>query len=60
MKVPRYTAATSTIRTGRRSSISPAARTAARIDLRDLGKVLDHLHGEVPEDRTGLPDPPAN
>jgi hypothetical protein len=30
----------------------------ALIELGDLGQVLNHLDGEVPEDRSGMPDPP--
>jgi hypothetical protein len=29
----------------------------ALVDMRDLGQVMDHMHGRVPLDLTGLPDP---
>jgi hypothetical protein len=61
MKIPRYTG---------RDVDDPAwpeiehfancPHCGALIDLRDLRQVLDHLHGEIPEDRTGLPDPAAS
>jgi hypothetical protein len=29
----------------------------ALVDMRDLAQVMAHMHGQVPLDLTGLPDP---
>lgn len=29
----------------------------ALVDMRDLGQVMEHMHGQVPLDLTGQPDP---
>jgi hypothetical protein len=29
----------------------------ALVDMRDLSQLMDHMHGRVPLDLTGLPDP---